>query len=362
MTSNQQLASRRGILKGFGVVSATGVGATLLAGCDFGGSPDANADESKNISSAATSAASATDGGVDLSKVQKGRKVGLISLDNSAAAVAVGIQGMNALKETIDWEVDVVDIKGDPSAVPGAVTTLLSQGAEAIMCYALPSVGLEQAVKPANDAKVPVISLVSGRFDGADTVADFDEWVSSARTSLYTMQRMEYAGEIALLDFTGLEATAIRSIVIRQVISRFPDVKIVEDITVKVPGQLQDAHDRTAAFLGKHPDLKAIWCAFDDVALGANTAVKESGKDVFVSSIDGVPTALEAIRKGDPLAATCYNDQPLLMRIGVSLADRLLKGESVPKVGYQDSPLITKDNLPAAGQLPNGFITPFWQG
>ena len=75
-----------------------------------------------------------------------------------------------------------------------------------------------------------------------------------------------------------------------------------------------------------------------------------------------MPTALEAIRKGDPLAATCYNDQPLLMRIGVSLADRLIKGEAVPKVGYQDSPLITADNLPAAGTLPSGFITPFWQG
>lgn len=360
MTTNQ-LPTRRGLLKGLGAVSATGLGAGLLAGCDFGGS-EANADESKNISSAATSGASAADGGVDLSKVQKGRKIGLISLDNSAAAVAVGLQGMDALKKTVDWDVSVVDIKGDPSAVPGAVTTLLSQGAEAIMCYALPNVGLDQAVKPANDKGVPVISLVSGRFEGADTVADFDEWVSSARTSLYTMQRMDYAGEIALLDFTGLEATAIRSIVVRQVISRFPDVKIVEDITVKVPGQLQDAHDRTAAFLGKHPDLKAVWCCFDDIALGANTAVKESGKDVFVSSIDGVPTALEAIRKGDPLGATCYNDQPLLMRIGVSLADRLLKGESVPKVGYQDSPLITADNLPAAGQLPNGFITPFWQG
>lgn len=357
MTTNQ-LPSRRGILKGVGAASAAGLGATLLTACDFGGS---SSDTSSNINSAATSGAAAEDGGVDLSKVQKGRKVGLISLDNSATAVAIGLQGIDALKKKIDWDVSVVDIKGDPSAVPGAVTTLLAQGAEAIMCYALPAVGLEQAVKPANEKNVPVISLVSGRFAGCDAVADFNEWVSSARTSLYTMQRMNFEGEIALLDFTGLEATAIRSVVVRQIISRYPDVKIVEDITVKVPGQLQDARDRTAAFLGKHPDLKAIWCAFDDIALGANTAVKESGKDVFVTSIDGVPPALDAIRNGDPLAATCYNDQPLLMRIGVSLADRLIKGESVPKVGYQDSPLITADNVPAAGQFPNGFITPFWQ-
>ena len=355
------LQTRRGLLKGVGAVSAAGVGATLLSACDFGGG-NASADRSSNnISAAATSGAAAENGGVDLSTVQKGRKVGLISLDNSAAAVAIGLQGMDALKKDIDWEVPVVDIKGDPSAVPGAVTTLLAQGAEAILCYALPSVGLEQAVKPANDKGVPVVSLVSGRFNGADTVADFNEWVSSSRTSLYTMQRMNFEGEIALLDFTGLEATAIRSLVVRQVISRYPDVKIVEDIVVKVPGQLQDARDRTAAFLGKHPNLKAVWCAFDDIALGANTAVKESGKDVFVSSIDGVPPSLDAIRNGDPLAATCYNDQPLLMRIGVSLADRLIKGESVPKVGYQDSPLITADNVPAAGEFPSGFITPFFQ-
>ncbi|MCW2757212.1 MAG: sugar transporter substrate-binding protein [Nocardioidaceae bacterium] len=358
MTDIKSVASRRGVLRGFGMAGAAGAGVTLLSACDFGGGSKAAADS--GVAQAAVSTTSAN-GGVDLSKVQKGRHIGLISLDNSAAAVAVGLQGMDALKKTIDWTVDVVDIKGDPSAVPGAVSTLLSRKVEAILFYALPAVGLDKAAAQAG--KVPVISLVSGRFDGAAAVADFDEWVSEARTALYTMQRMNFEGEIALLDFTGLEATAIRSIVMRDVIKRYPDVKIVEDIVVKVPGQLQDAHDRTAAILGKHPNLKAVWGCFDDISLGANTAIKESGRtDVFVTSVDGTPTALDAIRKGDPLAATCYNDQPLLMRIGVSLADRLLKGEKVPAVGFQDSPLMTKDTLPAEGKLPAGFITPFYQG
>ncbi|MBF4160752.1 sugar ABC transporter substrate-binding protein [Nocardioides acrostichi] len=360
MTTPLTAPSRRGLLKGIGALGAAAASSTVLAGCDFGG--QGTSDASGDVAAAATASAAPGGDGIDLSTISTGHKVGLISLDNSAAAVAVGLQGMNAIKKEIDWEVEVVDIKGDPSAVPGAVTGLLSRKAEAILCYALPSVGLEQAVKPAGDAGVPVISLVSGRFAGADAVADFNEWISSSRTSLYTMQRMGYEGEIALLDFTGLEATAIRSIVVRDVIKRFPDVKIVEDIVVKVPGQLQDAHDRTAAFLGKHPDLKAIWCAFDDIALGANTAVKESGRDVFVTSIDGVPPALEAIRKGDPLSATCYNDQPLLMKIGVSLADRLIAGKTVPAVGYQDSPIITIDTVPKDGSLPHGFVTPFYQG
>ncbi|WP_028472740.1 sugar ABC transporter substrate-binding protein [Nocardioides alkalitolerans] len=358
MTTPTTAPSRRGLLKGFGALSAAAAGSAVLAGCDFGGEPAAA--PGADVAAAAT-AGPGTDG-IDLATITTGRRVGLISLDNSAAAVAIGLQGMSAIKEEIDWEVDVVDIKGDPSAVPGAVTTLLQRGAEAILCYALPSVGLEQAVRPANDAGVPVISLVSGRFPGADAVADFNEWVSSSRTALYTMQRMGYAGEIALLDFTGLEATAIRSVVVREVIDRYPDVTIVEDIVVRVPGQLQDARERTAALLGQHPDLKAVWCAFDDIALGANTAVKESGRDVFVTSIDGVPTALEAIRRSEPLAATCYNDQPLLMKIGVSLADKLIAGDTVPAVTYQDSPLVTADNVPSDGSLPNGFVTPFWLG
>ena len=349
-------ATRRGLLKGFGAAGFSVAGAALVAGCDFGGQAAASA-------STAPAATTASGDGVDLSTIQKGRTIGLISLDNSAAAVAVGLQGLNALKSQIGWTVEVVDIKGDPSAVPGAVSGLLARKAEAILCYALPAVGLEQAVKPAVDAGVPVISLVSGRFAGASAVADFNEWVSEARTALYTAQRMNFEGEIALLDFTGLENTAIRSIVIRQVLARYPNIKIVEDITVKVPGQLQDAHDRTAAFLGKHPNLKAVWAAFDDIALGASTAIKEAGrKEVFVSSVDGVPTALQAIGNGDPLAATCYNDQPLLMKVGVSLADRLIKGEKVPATTVQDSPLVTADNLPSGGQLPTGFVTPLWNG
>ena len=270
---------------------------------------------------------------------------------------------MAAIKKQIGWDVDVIDIKGDPSAVPGAVDNLLSRKAEAILCYALPAPGLDKSIAAAVKADVPVISLASGRPEGISAVAEFNEWISGARTALYIVQRMNFSGQIALLDFIQLEATAIRSTMIRQVLKLYPAIEIVEDITVKVPGQLQDARDRTAAMLGKYPKLKAVWTAFDDIALGANTAIKEAGrKDVFVASIDGVPTALDAIRNGDPLAATCFNDQALIMRSGVSLAARLIKGEKVPLTTLQDSPLVTSDNVPPAGQLPSGFITPLWEG
>jgi ribose transport system substrate-binding protein len=348
--------SRRGVLKGSAALIGTGVAGGLLQAC--GGS---SADAPAVAAAAATTTAGST--AVALGQVTKGQSVGLIALDRNSPAVAVGVQAMNKIKDEVGWTVDVIDIAGDASKIPGAVSDLVSKEVDAIWAYALPGVAVGDAFAPAIKAKVPIISMISGRFPGAAHVIDFNEWVSEARTAMYVVQRMGFAGEIALLNFEDIEAAAIRGKVIRDVLARYKDIKIVEDLRVKVPGQLQDAHDKTAAFLGRHPKLKCVWGGWDELGLGANTAIKEAGRDdVFVASVDGIAPALEAIRNGDPFSATCFNDQDLVMRVATDVTDRLGKGQKLAQTTLTDSPFMSKATLPAKGQTPHGFVTPFWVG
>lgn len=346
--------SRRGLLRAGGILASAGLGSSLLAACT---------DKGNASPSTVSQSGSASGDTVSLTSVTKGRTIGLLSLDNSAAAVAVGLKYLDSMKDTLGWKTHVIDIQGDPTNVPGGVQTFVSQKVDAIWAYALPGTALGTSFQAATAAKIPVVSLASGRFDGVTHLAEFDEWVSASRIALYVVQRMNFEGELAMLNFNGLTALQIRGAVMKAVLAQYPDVKLVEDLQVKVPGQTDDANAKTAAILGRHPNLKAVWCGWSDVALGANVAVKASGrKNVFVTSIDGVPAELDAIRNGDPLAATCCNDQALIMRIGATVTDTILKGGKLGPSTEQDSPFVDKHNVPGANQQPAGFVTPFWQG
>ncbi len=344
--------SRRSLFRVGGLVAGAGVTASLLAACTAQGS-----------STPTAVGGTATTGTVDLSNIAKNKSIGLLSLDNSAAAVAVGLKYLDQLKGTLGWQASVFDIAGDPTKVPGAVDTFVTQKVDAIWAYALPGAALGESFQAAVDANIPVVSLASGLFAGVSHLVEFNEWVSSARIALYIAQRMNFEGKVAMLNFQGLEALAVRGIVAREVLGRYEGIEIVEDLEVKVPGQTDDANAKTAALLGRYPDLKAVWCGWSDVALGANAAVKASSrKDVFVTSIDGVPAELDAIRNGDPLSATCCNDQSLIMQLGAKVTDSLLKGETLGPATEQDSPFVSKDNVPGPNEQPAGFVTEFWTG
>ncbi len=347
--------SRRNLLRGSAVLFGAGVTATALSACTASGS----------TATPTAVASSGTTGSntVDLSGVAKNLSIGLLSLDNSAAAVAVGLAYLDKMKDELGWKTQVFDIQGDPTKVPGAVSTFLSQKVDAIWGYALPGAALGTSFSEAVSAGVPVIGQATGRFEGISHEVTFDEWTSGARIANYVAQRMNFEGEVAILNWDGLAALAVRSIAFRNILAQYPGIKIVEDLQVKVPGQTEDANAKAAALLGKYPNLKAIMAGWSDVSLGANQAVKAAnGSKVFVTSIDGVPAELDAIRNGDPLAATCANDQQLIMRLAALATDKILKKETLGPQTIQDSPFVSKQNVPAPNQQPAGFVTQLWQG
>ncbi|MDR1612038.1 MAG: sugar ABC transporter substrate-binding protein [Planctomycetota bacterium] len=96
------------------------------------------------------------------------------------------------------------------------------------------------------------------------------------------------------------------------------------------------AYEKTKSMLVAYPDIDGIWCANDNMALGALEALRERGLagKVLVTGVDGTDELLEAIKKGEG-AATVYNDSKY--QAGISLAQCLavkqgkLKVADIPK-------------------------------
>lgn len=67
------------------------------------------------------------------------------------------------------------------------------------------------------------------------------------------------------------------------------------------------AYDVATNYITKHPDLKAIYCCNDTMAMGALEAVKAAGADIMVYGTDGNDDAVAAVQAGE-LAGTVAQD------------------------------------------------------
>jgi ribose transport system substrate-binding protein len=96
--------------------------------------------------------------------------------------------------------------------------------------------------------------------------------------------------------------------------------------------------------LQTHPDVKAVFCSNDEMALGASRALKAANKsDVIVVGFDGSPDAINAVLSGDltaSVAQSAYN----IGKSGVEAAVKVSKGETVDARIDTGTNLITKDN------------------
>ncbi|PLW81199.1 LacI family transcriptional regulator [Kineobactrum sediminis] len=86
-----------------------------------------------------------------------------------------------------------------------------------------------------------------------------------------------------------------------------------------------------AAILGENPELKALLCANDSMALGAVAAVRQSGRagEVLIVGFDNISAANSLVQSGEMLAtANQYGDQ--LAVFGIEYALEILASGQAP--------------------------------
>jgi len=113
-------------------------------------------------------------------------------------------------------------------------------------------------------------------------------------------------------------------------------------------GEWESAKANTivSAMLSEHPNLKAVLCANDSMALGAVAAVKAGGKEgsVIVVGFDNISAVQEMIKDGRVLAtADQHGDQ--LAVFGIEAALAIIAGKSAAADKQTPVDLVTADKL-----------------
>jgi ribose transport system substrate-binding protein len=95
--------------------------------------------------------------------------------------------------------------------------------------------------------------------------------------------------------------------------------------------EMEKANNVAAAILSEHPDLKALLCANDNMALGAVAAIQAAGKTrkILVVGFDNISAVRPMIADGRVLATADQHADQLAV-FGIEAALKILKGEAPP--------------------------------
>jgi len=110
--------------------------------------------------------------------------------------------------------------------------------------------------------------------------------------------------------------------------------------------EMDKANQVVSAILTEHPDLKALLCANDSMALGAVAALKAAGKtdSVLVVGYDNISAVQSLVREGKVLATADQHADQLAV-FGIEYALEMLRTKGLPADRETPVDLVTADTL-----------------
>jgi ribose transport system substrate-binding protein len=110
--------------------------------------------------------------------------------------------------------------------------------------------------------------------------------------------------------------------------------------------EMDQANRIAAAMISERPEIKALLCANDSMALGAMAAVKAAGRsgEIAVVGFDNITAIRQAIRDGAVLATADQHADQLAV-FGIEYALQIMQGEAAPADRETPVDLVTAENL-----------------
>ena len=271
------------------------------------------------------------------------------------------LDGGDAFAEQVGLEQQRLTYDADSTKQQEQITQLLAGDTECLVMNILPN-GDSDTLPIVEGAQEAGAYLVTQWNKPADVnVTDYDQWLSHITyNGVESGQQIGDAlaeaiggsgGIIALQGILDTGAAKDRFAGLEASLEANPEVELLDEQTANF--SRDEALAVTKTLLTKHgDDIKGIWAANDDMALGALAALEQAGRDdVAVVGIDAVPDALTAIEDG-AMTATVSSDGPWQGGIGLAIGYCVATGEiAVDDIAEEDRAwfaeqfLITGDNV-----------------
>lgn len=237
------------------------------------------------------------------------------------------------------------DAETDVDKQISLIETYIEQGVTAIVTSACSSTAIVDVIEQADEKGIPVFLVDSGA-DGGPYISFIgtDNYAGGQLAGEWVGENVD-AGKCVILDGnSGNDATTKRVKGFTEVIeSQYPDIEIVASDYANC--EISKAMEVTENFLAAYPDLKVIFCANDNMAIGAGQAVAAAGlrDQIKICGFDGQPDAAQAIIDGE-INATIAQKPATMGKMVVEAIEAYLAGETVEKEVDTGCDIVTSEN------------------
>lgn len=193
--------------------------------------------------------------------------------------------------EKLGYDLVVLDSQNDPAKERANVEDLIQLGVIALLINPTDSDAVVKTVEVANKSNIPVITL--------------DRQANGGKITSHIASDNIKGGEMAA-DF-----------------DRQKGLQVMENI------------------IQANPNIQVVFAHNDEMALGAVKAIKASGINALVIGFDGNDNAKDSIDANE-MTATIAQQPDLIGALGVELANKIYKGESIKNKIAADLKVYTK--------------------
>lgn len=245
-----------------------------------------------------------------------------------------------------NFEVRLMDGQADTATQISQCEDLISQQVDVIILNPFDTEGSGVCVDMCNEAGIPCIEVntSTNNKEYLSYVGSNDVTAGEMMGEFIMEQLGEAGGQIAILEGNmGQSAQIDRYQGLANTILKAENIECVYTITCD--WQRDTAMSTTEDLLAKYPDLKAICCENDDMAMGALDACEANDRtDVIICGVDAIPDAVQAVADGR-LDGTILQDAKGQASTAVDVAVKAALGETVESLYYVPFQLITIDNV-----------------
>jgi ABC-type sugar transport system substrate-binding protein len=236
-----------------------------------------------------------------------------------------------AKSRELGYEVKIFDSQNNTALESDHFENALASGYDAILFNPTDANGSVSNILKAKAVNVPVFCMdreVNSTVAATSQILS-DSYSGSVAIGKYFVQQLNKKGKyVELLGIVGDNNTWARSKGFHSVVDNYPDLKMVAQQSADF--DRNKAMEVMESILQAHPDIDAVFCGNDGMAMGAYQALVAAGKadKVKVFGFDGAEDVITAIEE-NKIAATGMQFPRVMAETAAQFADEYFKGRKL---------------------------------
>ncbi|MFC1569429.1 D-ribose ABC transporter substrate-binding protein [bacterium] len=271
----------------------------------------------------------------------------VISTLNNPWFVVLGETAKQSAEE-LGYEAVIFDSQNNLSKESEHFDNIIASGFKAILFNPTDAQGSVANVKAAKEDGIPVFCM-DREIDANDLAVSqilSDNYSGCILLGQHFVEKLNGKGTyVEILGLMGDNNTWNRSKGFHSVVDHYLDLRMVSQLVGEF--DRNKAMEVMESMLQAHPNIDAVFCGNDAMAMGAYQAVHAAGKsdEIMIFGFDGAADVVDAIRDGK-IEATGMQFPRTIAKTAAEYADRHIKGE---RDFHQKLPvaveLVTKENV-----------------